>query len=957
MTWAKYNLFTQDHTRVVGANQTSFPMPVWGTQTTMKSVANGGVMVNGSNDIGFYSDAGFTTLLPFERVIHDLTTGTYLYIVNTPLSFTADTPLYMPHGSAAQTTDLSNRTGTYDANYLEVHNWGDGTTLSLLDSTSNGATITNPAAAVAGAGLVGGAVVLNGTTQYLTRSTPVTGRPFTIETLFKPAALAGVISGIGQAAAAGQLEGEMSISGTALRANPNTGAAAAANSTGAVTNAAWNHGVVVFNTSTDRTVYLNGAAGVQSVVSSTDVVADELSIGARHTNGTTNNFFSGSVGIWRFSNIARSANWNRTISNSFGIGGAFYTDSGALTPSGGASLTTQPTTTVSGAAISPSVVWDGSAVDPTFAGVVTASVASGAGVLSGTLTAVAVSGVATFPNLRVTIATSDAAHTLSFAASGFTAVVSSSFTVTNPVQARWQAFATNNGGSAHWLGIKDWRVNATDDGSGLCSAWDDVRGAGAGKLATLSQGTQANRPAISAGLVFTAASSTHLLSALDTLLGMAQDAALSIIAIAKSGNGSAFPVIISQDPTDQTSLPYFGIATQGANWGMQANPGPSSTTNQLVLDGGVPFDSTLRVVLATKDFHYTATPALNGPGDYEYRLQVGGRMGRKQMSLPVANATASGMKLCVGRFGATYANLTLLALAVTDLTITASVKAAVEAFATSEFGAAMDRSKLGTIIFDDDSKNRGHNSSHPKGFTAGQDGSTAWPYLVAAASSGLGAWASRGVDTDIWAMDCASNGRTLTDCVANAPRIDVELDAGRTGRNILVTSPLNGSVVLESAYSGVGGDVALQAAFTSYIAARVAAGWKVIVYTCTDLLQFYTPNGTGTLNQSGINAVAMNVWLRSTGQFLPGVLGLIDFDTLGGSPFTINRAVSHANQDPTYYIVANSHPTDLGQVTLAGLARPLFDTNSWLNGLAGGGSLMFDTSYTQRQMKRHRRHA
>ncbi|HYE08388.1 MAG TPA: RICIN domain-containing protein [Planctomycetota bacterium] len=89
----------------------------------------------------------------------------------------------------------------------------------------------------------------------------------------------------------------------------------------------------------------------------------------------------------------------------------------------------QPRCTLSGRAIAPGVVVhvlaDG-VLDPTYGGVVTAGKALGGGALSGTITATAVGGVATFPDLRLTVA---GTHALRFTVATGQSVDSPSFAI------------------------------------------------------------------------------------------------------------------------------------------------------------------------------------------------------------------------------------------------------------------------------------------------------------------------------------------------------------------------------------------------------------------------------------------------------------------------------------------------------------------------------------------------
>src|SRR5207253_10452671 len=64
--------------------------------------------------------------------------GAVNYWVRVPtVSHTTDTTFYMCYGNAGITTDQSNKTAVWDANYKAVWHLTNGTTLSAADSTSN----------------------------------------------------------------------------------------------------------------------------------------------------------------------------------------------------------------------------------------------------------------------------------------------------------------------------------------------------------------------------------------------------------------------------------------------------------------------------------------------------------------------------------------------------------------------------------------------------------------------------------------------------------------------------------------------------------------------------------------------------------------------------------------------------------------------------------------------------
>src|SRR3990167_9485614 len=97
---------TIDSTKCGTADSTNFPMLFYvtydgtGGEPDLRSVANGGKIAQANAyDIAFYSDANLTTLLDFERVVHNLSTGAVEYYIEIPtLSSSTDTVIYVAYG-------------------------------------------------------------------------------------------------------------------------------------------------------------------------------------------------------------------------------------------------------------------------------------------------------------------------------------------------------------------------------------------------------------------------------------------------------------------------------------------------------------------------------------------------------------------------------------------------------------------------------------------------------------------------------------------------------------------------------------------------------------------------------------------------------------------------------------------------------------------------------------------
>lgn len=148
---------TIDHTQAGSADTSNFPFLFRSTLAPLKTTANGGDVTSASGyDLVFCSDAGLTTPLDFEIESYDGATGTFLAWVRVPtLSHTSDTVLYLGYGKSSITTDQSNRTGVWDANFGAVYHFGSTLTVggypadTRQDSTANANALANGASAVA----------------------------------------------------------------------------------------------------------------------------------------------------------------------------------------------------------------------------------------------------------------------------------------------------------------------------------------------------------------------------------------------------------------------------------------------------------------------------------------------------------------------------------------------------------------------------------------------------------------------------------------------------------------------------------------------------------------------------------------------------------------------------------------------------------------------------------------
>jgi len=108
----------------------------------LKGTGSGGSMTSASGyDAVWYSDAACnTTTVPFQLVTYATATGIGEWWVNiASLTGSGSVTLYLGVGNAAITTDQSS-TSTWNSNFKRVYHFKNGSTLSLVDATSNAVT-------------------------------------------------------------------------------------------------------------------------------------------------------------------------------------------------------------------------------------------------------------------------------------------------------------------------------------------------------------------------------------------------------------------------------------------------------------------------------------------------------------------------------------------------------------------------------------------------------------------------------------------------------------------------------------------------------------------------------------------------------------------------------------------------------------------------------------------------
>jgi hypothetical protein len=148
-----------------------------GTQTgvayfgtpNFRSVSNGGYVADNTNgyDLIPFTDNTCLTRLHFEREAWDPTTGAVVFWTNQNPSHTADVPYTFCYDDSTITTDQSDPTNVWDANYVYVsHLKTVGGALDVSDSTGINSPVNHSATATPGQ-IDGSANFVSASSQYI----------------------------------------------------------------------------------------------------------------------------------------------------------------------------------------------------------------------------------------------------------------------------------------------------------------------------------------------------------------------------------------------------------------------------------------------------------------------------------------------------------------------------------------------------------------------------------------------------------------------------------------------------------------------------------------------------------------------------------------------------------------------------------------------------------------------
>jgi hypothetical protein len=249
------------------------------------------------------------------------------------LSHTANTVFYLGYGDASITTDQSNPTGVWDANFGAVYHFGPnvGATYATpvrQDSTANANTLGNGASiAKTAAGQIGGALDVSNVVEILGAAAAASISPtaaFTVEAWGRPPNYGAWRTLVGR--------GNGSVRNYDLYLKLTTGEAIVTFTQGAsnfksaqgttpIPTGVYSYIVGTYDGSNLR-VWVNAVnEGTTAVTGATDSPADGMTIGC---NGYPNDPFNGQIDEVRISSVARSSSYITATYNNQKSSSTFY---------------------------------------------------------------------------------------------------------------------------------------------------------------------------------------------------------------------------------------------------------------------------------------------------------------------------------------------------------------------------------------------------------------------------------------------------------------------------------------------------------------------------------------------------------------------------------------------------------------------------------------------------------
>jgi hypothetical protein len=309
---------TIDHTQVSGTH-TDFTVSFFGTHYDLRTIANGGRVANSNGyDIGFFSDSACTISLKWETVLYNATTGKYFYKIKIPsgVNSTTDKVFYLRYGDATIITDQSDKVNTYDSSTKLVMGLGNGTSLSLSDSTSTPITAINNGATATSGFINGAALLVAASSQYIELTNPTKLQITTqIEFSFwiNFTSFSGGIQNILCKYYDGSTENYIRLNGSLLEVG-NFNAGGDHNTSYSGLSTATDYFIQGYYDGTNWKVDVNGINVASTVESGITSNANQWVLGAG-SYGAWGRFLDAKIAEVKISNAARSTGWHLTEYN------------------------------------------------------------------------------------------------------------------------------------------------------------------------------------------------------------------------------------------------------------------------------------------------------------------------------------------------------------------------------------------------------------------------------------------------------------------------------------------------------------------------------------------------------------------------------------------------------------------------------------------------------------------
>lgn len=326
--YSYYISHTVVSSKVVSGAHTDFPVLIDTTSNDLRTTGNGGYVTSSSGyDIQPASDASCTSFLSFERESYSATTGQIRMHVKVA-SLSTSTVVYLCFADSGVTTDQAAPTSVWNSAYKGVYHFGDGSTLSLADSTSNANTLTNNNTVTADASgqIYGAASFSSASSQYLSRASAIVSTtPMTFTAWVKSSTTSGVQTVWSIQRTSGGTDFVRLIlyqSKVQAQQQDSGGGGLAATSVNYSTSN-WFHAAGVFTNNSSRAVYYNGGSSGSNTTASGLTSA---AVSQTRLEGL-GEYPNGQIDELRISNVARSAGWIETEYNA-GIPSSFWTVGG-----------------------------------------------------------------------------------------------------------------------------------------------------------------------------------------------------------------------------------------------------------------------------------------------------------------------------------------------------------------------------------------------------------------------------------------------------------------------------------------------------------------------------------------------------------------------------------------------------------------------------------------------------